>query len=178
MAYVFQYGSNLSTARLNGPTRLQGDAHVFGKAITHDDFEFEFDVWSKAKGGRAASDIVAGHGRKIWGVIYEIPNHLIHRETARPRKSLDEIEDEGGNYQRVFIKLNRPDGCPVVEPVITYVGLARRNGIQTTWDYVQHILAGLAEHQMPDEYANYVKARIIANNPELRETIQNHADGR
>jgi hypothetical protein len=50
---------------------------------------------------------VAGHGRKIWGVIYDIPDYLIPRKTAdaKRRKSLDEIEGEGKNYKRVKTKL-------------------------------------------------------------------------
>jgi hypothetical protein len=174
MAFIFQYGSNLSTERLNHADRLRGDACVVGNAVTQDDYEFAFDIWSIADGGRAAADIVAGCGRKIWGVIYDIPELLIRRETAKPRKSLDTIESEGINYQRVSIKLDWPDDRPVAEPVITYVGLARRSGIQTTWKYVQYILAGLDEHKLPDEYASYVKSRILLNNPDLREVIAQH----
>jgi gamma-glutamylcyclotransferase (GGCT)/AIG2-like uncharacterized protein YtfP len=140
------------------------------KKACHLDYEIEFDIWSKGN-NCAASDIIAGRGRKIWGVIYEIPDQLIRRDTAKPRKSLDAIEGEGTNYQRVQIKLNQPDGRPINEQVITYIGNDHKTGIQTTWDYVQHILMGLEEHQMPDEYKNYVKARIIANNPELKSML-------
>jgi hypothetical protein len=171
MSFVFQYGSNLSSARLNSSTRLCGDARLVGKAITRENYEFEFDIWSKADGGRAAADIIAGSGRKIWGVIYEIPEHLIRRETLGTRKSLDAIEGEGANYERIIIKLDWPDGRPVEESVITYTGLARKTGIQTTWDYAQHIITGLAEHDMPPEYRKYVVDRIIRSNPSLRPMV-------
>jgi cation transport regulator ChaC len=166
MALVFQYGSNLSSARLNHSDRLGGDARVVGKAVTKDEFAFTFDIVSK---GRAASDIVAGRGRKIWGVIYDIPDYLIHRETAkaRQRKSLDGIEGEGKNYERVAIRLNWPDGSAVAEPVITYIGKKRVENIKTTQEYVDHILAGLAEHKIQAEYVSYVTVQILANNPQL-----------
>lgn len=152
---------------------------MVGEAVTQDDYEFEFDIWSEADGGRAAADIVAGNGRKIWGVIYEIPDYLIRRETAKAkqRKSLDAIEGEGGNYERVVIKLQWADGRPVAEQVITYIGKARRSGIKTTQDYVNHILTGLAEHDFPAEYVSYVKSRILANNPSMMAEIHNSAAG-
>ena len=107
----------------------------------------------------------------MWGVVYEIPDHLIRRESAKPRTSLDAIEGENRNYRKVSIQLRWADGSELKEPVITYVGLARRSGIQTNLEYVQHILAGLDEHKIDPEYVSYVKARITANNPGLSEAI-------
>jgi cation transport regulator ChaC len=169
MALVFQYGSNLDSARLNGPTRLQGDARVLSKAVTQDDFEFVFDIWSTSEGGRAAADIISGRGQKIWGVIYDIPDYLIKRSTAqaRQRKALDAIEGEGTNYKRIPIGLNWPDGRSVAEPVITYIGNARQPAIKTNQQYVNHILRGVKEHGLPADYVSYVKQRIKSNNPEL-----------
>jgi gamma-glutamylcyclotransferase (GGCT)/AIG2-like uncharacterized protein YtfP len=165
MALVFQYGSNMSTARLNAPNRLAGNASVRGIALTDASFELLFDIWSKG-GNCAAADIIEGD-RRIWGVVYEVPDHLIQRRTADQQKSLDEIEGEGGNYGRAEIQLSWRNGRPVCEPVITYVGRDRRAGIQTSNDYVAHILSGLAEHHMPASYISYVRGRIAANNPEL-----------
>ena len=93
MALVFQYGSNLSSERINSDSRLKGDARPVGIAYTEDDFELDFSVWSKGN-NCAAADIIPGAGRKIWGVIYEIPDYLIERTSAkeRDRKSLDAIE--------------------------------------------------------------------------------------
>jgi hypothetical protein len=177
MAYVFQYGSNLSTERLDHADRLRGDAKVVGKAVTQAAFKFVFDIWSIADGGRAACDIISGSGRPIWGVVYNIPDFLIERSAAKAcdRKSLDAIEGEGSNYERVPIKLNHPNGSPVVEQVITYVGKTRKPGIQTTWDYVRYILLGLKEHDMPLEYRTYVTSQILANNPALLDQMKQHA---
>jgi hypothetical protein len=174
MAFVFQYGSNLSTERLNKADRLNGDAKVVGVALTEKNFELTFHIWSgKATPPCAAANIVHGSGRRIWGVIYDIPDELITREKAKPhnRRSLDGIE--GDKYERVSINLRWADDRPVSDRVITYVGRATeiKNGIQTSFEYVKHILKGLEEHQMPGEYVAYVKARILANNPRLREQL-------
>jgi cation transport regulator ChaC len=170
MAYVFQYGSNLSTERLNSPTRLRGDARVVGVARTVENYELSFDIWSKG-GGCAAADLVEGAGRQIWGVIYEVPDHLIRRDSAKPRKSLDAIEGEGANYRRVEVQVRWGDGREVVRPVLTYLGLDRKQGIKTSLEYVQHIFAGVRQHNFPGEYVQYVRERVLANNPDLREGI-------
>ncbi|TFH37621.1 MAG: gamma-glutamylcyclotransferase [Anaerolineales bacterium] len=166
MALVFQYGSNMSTARLNSRDRLRGDAHAIGIAQTEGEYEFVFDIWSISN-NCAAADLLSGNGRRIWGVLYEIPGWLIGRETAAPRKSLDFIEGEGHNYTRQKISLIDANGEPVRGPVITYVGLCHRPRIETSIDYVKHILVGLREHRIPEEYVDYVKNKIVANNPSL-----------
>lgn len=170
MALVFQYGSNMSTVRLNSPDRLQGDARFAGIAHTEDFYELEFDIWSKNNHCAAAS-IISGTGRKIWGVLYEIPDCLIKRKTAKPRKSLDAIEGEGSNYHRETITVRYLEGAPVREPVLTYIGFNHRQGIKTSAEYVKHIFAGLREHSIPDEYVEYVKMRVIANNSELKSAL-------
>lgn len=42
---------------------------------------------------------------KVWGVVYDIPDYLIGKATAKAhnRKSLDAIEGEGTNYKQEFI---------------------------------------------------------------------------
>ena len=174
MALVFQYGSNMSAKRLNSGDRLKGDAHFVGTAITKDAYEFAFAIWSESKQNQcAAADIIEGSGRRIWGVVYEIADDLIKRGTAEAiqRKSLDAIEGEGKNYQRIEIKLRWRNGRDVMKPVITYTGLDRKKGIKTSLAYVQHILKGLAERKIPTNYVKYVKARIIENNQALRDVI-------
>jgi len=47
MALVFQYGSNMSVARLNSDDRLAGDAKVVCVATTIEPFDLVFSVWSK-----------------------------------------------------------------------------------------------------------------------------------
>jgi len=171
MALVFQYGSNTSSKRLNSSDRLQGDAKPVGIAYTRDDFELDFTVWSTGN-QCAAADIVPGSGRKIWGVLYEIPDHLIRRDTAGNRRSLDDIEGEGTNYQRMTISLKYPNGRPVKPDAITYVVKDRKKGLQTSLEYVCHIIVGLHEHGVPEEYIEYVKMRIVKNNPSLKEEME------
>lgn len=169
MALVFQYGSNLDLHRLNGADRLNGAATFRCTAETIDNFDFVFDLWSK--GGKcAAADILNGGLKKIWGAIYVIPDGLIRRETSGSRLSLDAIEGQGSNYQRIYIQLRDKDGQLLPGDVITYVGLpkARRDNIQTTQRYIDHILKGADDWELPEGYIAYLKQQILANNPALQ----------
>lgn len=128
----------------------------------------DFTTWSKGN-HCAAADIIPGSGRQIWGVLYEVPDYLISSETSGNRKSFDAIE--GNNYQQIPIKLRHPNGSPVAENMITYVVRNKRSGICTSLEYVRHIIIGL-KHKVPDEYIEYVKSRIISNNPNLEQEIR------
>ncbi len=171
IALVFQYGSNTSSKRINSKDRLQGKARPGGIVYTEDDFELEFTVWSHGN-QCAAANIVPGSGRKIWGVLYDIPDYLIRRETSGNRRSLDTIEGESQNYQRMTIALRYPNGLIIEQEIITYVARNRKSGIRTSLEYARHIIMGLHEHNVPDDYIEYVKARVIANNPDLRNDIE------
>ena len=169
MTLVFQYGSNTSSERLNHSNRLCGDAEDLGLVYTQDNYELDFDVWSNSN-DCAASDIKQGGERKIWGVLYDVPDYLIDRSTSGDRKSFDAIE--GKSYERRIIQVCWPDGSPVEGEVITYTVRKPQTDIKTSLDYASHIIAGLREHNATVEYIEYVKKRIISNNPELADQIQ------
>lgn len=171
MALVFQYGSNMSVARLNGDDRLAGDAKVVCVATTVGSFELVFSVWSKSNNCAAADLLPSNEGRTVHGVLYEVPDFLLSRDTAkeRGRKSLDAIEGEGTNYVRTMIDVVTNDGITV--RAMTYVVKNRQANLKTSAAYVSHILAGLREHDMPNEYCHYVRSKIIENNEDLKNAL-------
>ena len=167
MALVFQYGSNMSTQRLNGQDRLAGGAKVIGVAQTVEPYELAFTVWSSVN-NCAAADIVANPGgRSLYGILYDIPNSLIYRSAteAAGARSLDAIEGEGKYYVRKNILVKREDGSEVQS--LTYVVKSPDWSVKTEAAYVNHIIAGIDEHSLPEEYRRYVLQRVILNNPEL-----------
>lgn len=168
---VFQYGSNMSEARLNGEDRLAGNAKTICVAKTVESFELVFSVWSESNSCAAADLLPSKTGRNIYGVLYEVPDFLLSRDTAKQknRKSLDAIEGEGTNYVRATIDLIANDGAPV--RAITYLVKNRQPSLKTSAAYVAHILAGLREHNMPAEYCKYVRSKIIENNGDLRDAL-------
>jgi hypothetical protein len=171
MALVFQYGSNCSDSEINGKERLRGDARFVDIAETVEDFELAFDVWAKNR-GCAASDIVRKPAGKVWGVLYEVPDYLIQRESAnaRGRKSFDEIEGQCTNYKREPIEVRRPSGAVV--STLTYTVKSPKQGLRTNVDYVRLVVRGLREHKVPDQYIAKVKAIAVANNPDIASAVE------
>src|SRR3989442_870451 len=156
MAIVFQYGSNCLDSEINGAERLCGDAKFMDNSETVEDFELAFDVWSKGR-GCAAADIVRKPGSKVWGALYEVPDDLIDRRTAkaRGRKSWDAIEGEGGNYKREMIDVRRANGQVV--SALTYTVKNPKPGLKTREKYVGYIVAGLRSRSVNEQYIAQVK---------------------
>ncbi|MDL4862571.1 gamma-glutamylcyclotransferase family protein [Halomonas elongata] len=164
---VFQYGSNMSSKRLNAPERLAGDAKRIGIAQTSISYRLCFPVWSNTNSCAAASISPDPNGRPIFGVLYEIPSSLVYRQEAKTieRKSLDAIEGEGKNYIRSEIDVIQSDGTEI--SAITYLAKSVGPDLKTSSNYASHILTGLAENDMPQVYRAYVASRITQSNPEL-----------
>ena len=166
MTLVFQYGSNCLDSEINGENRLKGDAEFLDIAETMEEFELAFDVLSKRR-GCAAADIVRKAGSRVWGVLYKVPDYLIDRKTAkeRGRKSFDEIEGEGTNYKRENINV-RHSNDEIVR-ALTYTVICPEPGLKTNIDYVCHIICGLREHGVVEQYIAKVKTIAAANNPDI-----------
>ncbi len=164
MALVFQYGSNTSERRLNSAERLRGDARPLGAFQTEATYRLEFTVWSKTN-NCAASNIAAAPDRRIWGVLYEIPDALLLTATSRERRSMEAIE--GPRYRAEDIRLLDREDTIGQRPVITFVVKDPVPGLRTSLEYVGHILFGLWSFNVPNDYTAYVIAQAVANNPEL-----------
>jgi len=170
LAIVFQYGSNTSPDRLNSEDRLCGDAKSLGLAYILGQYHLGFTVYSH-KNGCAAADLIRAPGKRAWGVLYEIPDYLLSRDTSGERKSMEDIE--GPNYRRRRINVIRADEDGDLLDAWTYTVRPekREKGLRTSLEYVNHILTGLKENQAPEEYIEEVKARILKNNPDLKDRI-------
>ena len=135
-------------------------------AYTAELHELGFRVWSR-QNRCAAADLEPGHGRHCWGVIYDIPEHRVRRQSGPGVITLDEIESEGQAYDRVSIDLCWSDGGKVRAPVQTYLVRQRVSGLRTAAHYARHLVRGLLEHGAPPDYLEYVRARIKDSNPRL-----------
>ena len=165
MLLVFQYGSNLSTARLNGPDRLQGAAEVVGLARTVDPFRISFDADTGA--GWAAANLLREGDEPAVGVLYRIPEERVVRGVSPGVRTLDDIEHESQIYARQEIGVHcEAHGEDSIE-VWTYLVIEPRRGVPTRWEYVRHILIGLVEHGAPLAYRRRVEQRILEHQPDL-----------
>jgi cation transport regulator ChaC len=170
VAVLFQYGSNCDEGQLNGDERLHGDARFISIAETVEDYKLVFDVWARRR-GCAAADIVSSTGKKVWGILYEVPDYLIARETAhvRGRVAMDDIEAEGKVYKRESIAVRKPDGEIVT--ALTYRVIEPKEGLETNIEYVGYIVKGLRDHGVEDAYIETVKRTASENNPKIAEAV-------
>ncbi|HTP96603.1 MAG TPA: gamma-glutamylcyclotransferase [Burkholderiales bacterium] len=167
---VFQYGSNTSIERLNGPDRLQGSAIARGLAETVERFDLAFTRLTRS--GWAAADLSPGAGRRIFGVVYDIPEHRVFRSHAMPDiRTLDDIEAEGEAYRRIGIRVRLcADGT--LTDAVTYVVKDPQANLRTTPEYVRYIVTGLRSFGAPEEYLDYVKTRARSSDPALAEILR------
>jgi cation transport regulator ChaC len=154
MALVFQYGSNTDAARLNGRERLNGRAVDRGAAQTVEAYRLAFDVWSTGS-KCAAADLVRTGNRPGWGVLFEVPDELLSKATSGSGRSFDEIEGERMNYRRSWLPVRDRNGQLLI--ALTYVVVCPRENLRTSEAYVGHILKGLRDHDVPQNYIDDVK---------------------
>lgn len=153
MPLVFQYGSNCTAGRLNGPKRLNGHAEQRGRAQTVEDFDIAFDVYSQ-KNGCAASDLIPTQGRNAWGVLYKLSN-----------KGLEKLKEiEGSRYKEIPIRVIDENGKK--HKAVTFVvrEKERRSGLATSAAYVSWIIYGLREHGVPERWIAHVIEIAIETN--------------
>jgi hypothetical protein len=173
MSLIFQYGSNCTAARLNGPSRLAGHADDRGRAHTVEDLDIAFNVYSQTN-GCAASDLVPTPGRKAWGVLYEVPDDFIRGRRTDGQKTLEQFE--GPRYEEKPIRVIDQSGEP--REAVTFIvrEAEHRQGLATSAAYVSWIVYGLRDHGVPEDWiAHVVEVAIETNaraNASAREEIR------
>lgn len=136
----FAYGSNMSSRRLTAPGRAPSAVplsagYVSGRRLT-------FDKFSVRDGsGKCDCEATGNLDDRVYGVVYRI--------AAADRASLDAAEGLHHGY--------RDDLLPVVTPAGTLVALAyvatdKRPRLPVLDWYLEHVLAGAAEHGLPAAY--------------------------
>ncbi|HUJ29636.1 MAG TPA: gamma-glutamylcyclotransferase [Candidatus Acidoferrum sp.] len=169
MALVFQYGSNCFVDRINGPSRLDGVARVVGTAHTIEDYSLVFDVWSD--GNRCAtSDIMRAAGKKVWGVVYDIPDDFVRGRRNDGRKTLEQIE--GRRYCETTVRVRLANGEKRDATTFVVRTESREDGLRTSAEYVSYIVRGLREQGVCDDYIREVKRIATENNPTIGQAVE------
>jgi hypothetical protein len=153
MPFVFQYGSNCTAGRLNGPNRLKGRAKDLGRAKTIKDFDIAFDVVSNTN-GCAASDLIQRPGRKAWGVLYRLSKKGLERLKTK----------EGPRYEEKPIRVIGRKRKKHYATTFVVRERDRREGLATSAAYVSWIIYGLRDHGVPEDWIDHVRDVAIDAN--------------
>lgn len=160
MTRVFQYGSNCDAQRLNSQERLKGAALSLGRAQTVDNFEIAFDVWSTGNNCTTA-DLIRRGNTQAWGVLYEIPEDYIDGK-LRPGGRMTLKQIEGPKYEKQFIKVTAKGHT---HSAVTFLVRERErvSGKPASSAYVWHIVNGLRDHRVSEEYVDRVIRAALEN---------------
>lgn len=145
----FAYGSNMLSERLR--SRITS-LNIIGRASLKDR-KMVFNKRSKDGSGKA--NLLESSGSVTLGVLYEI--------NAQELDTLDKIE---GGYERVAIRVRKPDGNEV--EAMTYVSEDLTNDARPYRCYKKLLLSGAHEHNLPQDYVAYIEGFSVKpdNDPE------------
>ncbi|HLT36829.1 MAG TPA: gamma-glutamylcyclotransferase family protein [Enhygromyxa sp.] len=132
----FAYGSNMSRARLEtrvGPVVDLGRARCPGRR----------HAFSKlGRDGTGKGNIEVVRGELVWGVVYELESPQLERL----------IELEFG-YRLIELELETT--------VLSFEALEPCPGLAPSREYLEHYVAGIREHQIPDAYLAAVLGEFV-----------------
>lgn len=127
----FAYGSNMSRSRMEerlgpvidlGRARYPESVHRFSKLGCD---------------GTGKGNIEHAPDRLVWGVVYEID-----------AIQLDRLVEVEFGYRLVSVELE----LDIVGPALTFEALRPELGLAPTREYLEHYVAGIREHRIPDDY--------------------------
>jgi cation transport regulator ChaC len=139
--WYFAYGSNLNRAQMKSrageileerPARLENYELVFNK---------------KARGGSATGNIRPAPGKMVYGVLYRIPEQAL--------RSLDRFEGVPQHYRRIEVTAIDNEGNKVNAQA--YIATKVESGLRPAPHYLQSILQGAEEHNLPADYIESIK---------------------
>ena len=142
-AYVwyFAYASNMNRAQFRSRVGEVAEEHV-GKL---ENYEIVFN--KKARGGSASANIRPAPGKNVYGVLYRIPEPAL--------KTLDRFEGAPEHYRRIEVNVTLSDGTKV--PAQAFIATKVEKGLRPAPHYLQTILQGAGEHQLPADYVKEIR---------------------
>jgi gamma-glutamylcyclotransferase len=146
-SWYFAYGSNLNSAQFRTRAGMVLEESV-GELKG---YELHFN--KKVRGGTASANIQPAPGKSVRGVLYQIP------ESAY--RNLDRYEGAPVHYRRIEVQVTAADGRKV--PAQAYIATKVEKGLRPAPHYLQTILDGAAEHNLPADYIAGIRAEAGAN---------------
>ncbi|HXZ13970.1 MAG TPA: gamma-glutamylcyclotransferase family protein [Candidatus Sulfotelmatobacter sp.] len=145
-AWHFAYASNMNRAQMKSRAgevleerrgRLENYEVVFNK---------------KVRGGTATANIRPVPGKVVEGVLYKINESAL--------RSLDRFEGAPEHYRRIEVNVVDANGQRV--PAQAFIANKVEKGLRPAAHYLKTILEGAAEHALPPDYVESLKASAAA----------------
>lgn len=142
--WYFAYGSNLATDQMVNRTGAIRE----GRRARLDGYRIAFN--KRGADGTGKANIVSDPTATVWGAVY--------RCSPRALKEMDRYEGvSGGHYARKMVRV-RVDSGDEMEAVTYIAGDAFiDDSLTPNPEYLETILRGAREHDLPDEYIRDVE---------------------
>jgi gamma-glutamylcyclotransferase len=108
-------------------------------------YELRFN--KRVRGGTAGANVQPAPGKSVHGVLYKIEEGAF--------RNLDRYEGVPEHYRRIEVTVNPDGGQPV--PAQVYIASKVEKGLRPAAHYLQAILDGAAEHNLPASYIGEIK---------------------
>jgi gamma-glutamylcyclotransferase len=137
----FAYGSNMNRAQMLARTGKILEEHN----ASLPNYEVRFN--KKVRGGTAGANIQPSSGKTVHGVLYKVEEGSM--------RSLDRYEGVPDHYRRIEVQVT-PEGMPPV-PAQIYIAQKIEKGLRPSAPYLQAMLDGAGEHNLPASYIGEIK---------------------
>jgi gamma-glutamylcyclotransferase len=141
----FAYGSNMSSRRLTAPDRAPSATRVAvgyvpGRRLTLDKFS------ARDRSGKCDCEATGNPADRVYGVVYRI--------AASERAALDEAEGLHRGYRDEMLAVVAGE---VTYRALGYVATDKRPDLPVFDWYLEHVLAGAAENELPPGYVEAIR---------------------
>jgi len=138
----FAYGSNMNRAQMLARTGKILEEHN----ASLPNYEVRFN--KKVRGGTAGANIQPASGKTVHGVLYKVEEGSM--------RSLDRYEGVPDHYRRIEVQVTPEGGQPV--PAQIYIAQKVEKGLRPSSQYLQAMLDGAGEHNLPASYIGEIKS--------------------
>lgn len=141
-AWYFAYASNMNRAQMQS----RAGQILEEKLGRLENYELAFN--KKVRGGTAGANLRPAPGKFVEGVLYKI------NESAF--RNLDRAEGAPVHYRRIQVTVKDGEGKPVTAQA--FIAAKVEKGLRPASHYLKTILDGAAEHNLPSEYIESIRA--------------------
>jgi gamma-glutamylcyclotransferase len=141
-AWHFAYASNMNRDQM----RSRAGEILEERLARLDNYELAFN--KKVRGGTAGANIRPAPGKYVEGVLYKI------NESAF--RNLDRFEGVPVHYRRIQVEVRDREGRSVAAQA--FIATKVEKGLRPATHYLKTILDGAAEHSLPDDYIDAIRA--------------------
>ena len=137
----FAYGSYMNRAQML--SRAGNILEEHNASLPN--YEVRFN--KKVRGGTAGANIQPAQGKTVHGVLYKVEENAL--------RSLDRYEGVPEHYRRIEVQVTPEGGQPV--PAQIYIASKLEKGLRPSAAYLQAMLDGAGEHNLPASYIGEIK---------------------